>query len=240
MDIVTFTILFASSMFIGILAVLMGGTLFLSFPLFQILFPEMTFAAIVGNIKIGSVFRNLAALKPTYHLINKDVLYLVPALCFGSIIGSWQVLSFDTWVIPLVLVIGLIVQEFGKYLTVPRPLLVIITIAIGVYGGIFGAGIMLLILSLLRLTHQSIADARVNALMLEMLVSAVAVVMFWQATLIDWPIALTWAAGSVLGGYIGGITIKKTVHWKESTQTWLVRSAFLIALVVAVGKISTE
>lgn len=237
MDIFTLGAIFGGAIIIGILAVLMGGTLFLSFPLFQLLCPQLSAAAIVGTIKVGSVCRNLAALRPIRASIDWSVLWLAPILCLGSVIGSWQIVSFPDYVILIVLVIGWLVQEFGNRLRVSRSLLFVITFVIGVYGGIFGAGIMLLIMGLLALTHQSLGDARASALLLELLVSAVAVVMIWQANLINWPIALVWATGSAIGGYIGGITVKNTIHWSESTQRWLVRGAFLIAFVVATWKL---
>ncbi len=237
MDLLMYGVIFVSAILIGIFAVVMGGTLFLSLPLFQILFPEMSLAAIIANIKFGSVFRNVGALRPLYHKLSIGCLWLAPLLCFGSLIGSWQVLSFSEAAVPIVLVAGLIANEFGEKLSLPKPLLAVAALAIGVYGGIFGAGIMLLILSLLKLNQKDTVDARANALLLEMILSAVAVAFFWYSNLINWPIALTWTAGGILGGVLGGYIIKHTGRWPKPLQNWLVRIAFLIALMVSIWKI---
>ncbi len=237
MDIITLSIIFVSAIFIGVFAVIMGGTLFLSFPLFQILFPEMSLAAIIGNIKLGSIFRNATALIPHYRKIDTSVLWLAPILCCGSIIGSWLVISVSLAIVPVVLVLGLLVHEYGKRLRLPNYLFWGVAFLIGFYGGIFGAGIMLLILSLLSLNETTLVDARVNALLLELLVSAVAVVTFWHSNLINWPVAIIWIAGGMVGGFAGGLLITYTGRWTQTTQNWLVRGSFLLALTVAIWRI---
>ncbi len=237
MDILMFGIIFISAILIGVFAVVMGGTLFLSLPLFQILFPEMSLGAIVGNIKFGSIFRNATALLPLYRKIDRQILWLAPVLCVGSIVGSWLVVSVSHEIVPLVLIIGLAIHEYGHRLKLPPYLFWLVTFLVGFYGGIFGAGIMLLILSLLQLRDTSLVDARANALLLELLLSTVAVLTFWHFNLIDWPLALTWAAGGMVGGLIGGLIIKHTGRWPPQKQNWLIRLAFLIALIVSVAKI---
>jgi uncharacterized membrane protein YfcA len=233
MDISTLCTIFIGGVAIGIFAVVMGGTLFLSLPLFQTLFPDMALAAIVGNIKLGSIFRNATALIPIRTKLDPKSLWLAPILCLGSILGSWQVVSVTQAVVPIVLVIGFAVHEYGKKIHLPNHLFWPVAFAVGYYGGIFGAGIMLLILSLLRLRQKDVVDARANALLLELLLSVMAVVTFWHFNLINWPLALTWASGGMIGGYIGGIVIEKTGKLSPATQDWLIRAAFLIALCVA-------
>ncbi len=237
MDLSMLSTIFVSAIFIGVFAVVMGGTLFLSLPLFQILFPEMSLGAIVGNVKFGSIFRNATALIPLYKQLDKKVLWLAPTLCLGSIMGSWLVASVSQAVVPGVLITGLLIHEYGKKLKLPDYLFWVIAFLIGFYGGIFGAGIMLLIVLLLRLRDTTAIDARANALLLEMLLSFVAVLTFWHLNLINWPIAIVWAAGGMGGGLIGGLLIKHTGRWSQRSQDWLIRVAFLIALIVAVWKI---
>ena len=53
--------LFLSAVPIGVFAVVLGGSMFLSIPVFQIFFPEMSMSAVIGNIKVGSVIRNMGA-----------------------------------------------------------------------------------------------------------------------------------------------------------------------------------
>jgi len=237
MDPITLGIIFVSAIAIGVFAVVMGGTLFLSLPLFQILFPEMSLGAIIGNIKLGSIFRNATALVPLYTQLDKKVLWLAPILCLGSIVGSWQIVSVSPIIVPLVLILGLLVHEYGKKLKLPPYLFWGVTFLVGFYGGIFGAGIMLLLLSLLQLRYTSVTDARANALLLELLVSTVAVMTFWHFDLINWRIAIVWAGGGMIGGLIGGLLIKHTGRWPETTQNWLIRGAFLLALAVGLWRV---
>lgn len=237
MDAITLSIIFISAIVIGIFAVVMGGTLFLSFPLFQILFPEMSLGAIIGNIKLGSIFRNASALLPLYKKLDTQVLWLAPVLCLGSVIGSLQIVTVSQSIVPAVLLLGLCVHEYSKKLQLTRNVYWGVVFLIGVYGGLFGAGIMLLILALLGLRHVDLVDARANALLLELLLGITAVATFWHFNLINWPLTLTWAGGGMIGGFIGGHVIAHTGHWSKGTQDWLVRASFILAFVIAVGKI---
>jgi uncharacterized protein len=238
MELITLITVFAGAIVIGVFAVVMGGTLFLSLPLFQLLFPEMSLGAMIGNIKLGSILRNATALLPLYRKLNPDVLWLAPVLCLGSVIGSWQIVSVSHTMVPIVLLLGFLVHEYGKRLRLPYSLYWVVVFLVGFYGGIFGAGIMLLLLALLQLRELPLVDARANALLLELLVSAVAVLTFWHFDLINWPLALVWASGGMIGGLIGGILIKYSRQWSPTTQHWLVRIAFLIALTVAVERLA--
>jgi uncharacterized membrane protein YfcA len=227
-----FTLLF-SAIVIGTFAVLFGGTLFLSLPLFQILFPEMSLAALVGNIKLGSVVRNATALIPLWSFIQKDIVPLAAVLCTGSVLGALLVTEVSLYWVPAVLIVGWLVSERAGKITLSKNLYWLAACTIGVYGGILGAGIMLLIVALLQLRHE-LVHARANAVALELSVSAVAVLVFLQLSLIEWTIALTWAAGGIIGGYLGGALLAKTGSLSGETQRWLLRAAFVLALVVAI------
>ena len=237
MDLFTLSIVFTGGIGIGIFAVVMGGTLFLSLPLFQFLFPEMALAAIIGTIKLGSIFRNTAALIPLYKQLDWSVLRLAPILCAGSLLGSWQVVSITPAIVPFVLVLGLLAHEYGGKIPLPKSLFIVIAFLVGFYGGIFGAGIMLLLLSLLKVRLGALVDARANALLLELLLSLTAVITFWYLNYINWNLAFVWTAGSIIGGVLGGMIIKRTGKWPVDTQNLLIRVAFVIALVVAMGRL---
>lgn len=238
MDPSILTIVFGCGIIIGVLAVVMGGTLFLSFPLFQILFPEMSLAAIVGNIKIGSVLRNVTALMPLYKNLDARVLLLAPILCIGSLVGSYFTAMVSLSIIPLVLVLGLMVHEFGRKIAIHKSVYWVALFLVGFYGGVFGAGILLLVLALVTMQYRNLVDARTNALLLELLVSAIAVFFFAQLALINWSVALVWALGGMIGGYLGGLVIRYSGRWPETTQNWLVRTSFLVAFIVALVKLS--
>ena len=75
---------------------------------------------------------------------------------------------------------------------------------VAVYGGYFGAGIGILMLAALGLMGLTNIH-RMNGLKNwgGMCINGVAVVMFAAGGIIHWPIALTMAAGGVIGGYAG-------------------------------------
>jgi uncharacterized protein len=76
--------------------------------------------------------------------------------------------------------------------------------AVAVYGGYFGAGIGILMLT--ALAFLAIGDIhRMNAVktVLAAAINAVSVILFIAWDLIDWPIAGVMAGASVLGGYVG-------------------------------------
>lgn len=237
MDIILISILFFSAIVIGIFAVVFGGTLFLSLPIFQILFPEMAFGALIGNIKLGSVVRNLAAAVPLRKHIDTDIWILGLVLSVGSIIGALFIAEASLVWVPFALLVGLLVSEFASLIKIPKQLFWVTAFVTGIYGGILGAGIMLLIIALLQLKYDHLISARANAVVLELCISVVAVLIFIRFDLINWQVALIWATGGIIGGYIGGHLINTTTKLSPSKQQWLVQGAFVLAMVVAIYSI---
>ena len=67
-------------------------------------------------------------------------------------------------------------SEKAGAVTLKNSAYVVIAFLVGFYGGIFGAGILLLLLALLQPRMESIVHARTNALLLELLLGVTAVV----------------------------------------------------------------
>lgn len=75
---------------------------------------------------------------------------------------------------------------------------------VAVYGGYFGAGIGILMLTALGLMGlQSIHQANAVKTLLASVINGVSVVVFVAGGLVDWPAAGAMAAAAVLGGYAG-------------------------------------
>lgn len=228
---------------IGIFGVVFGGNMFLSFPLFQWLFPQMSIGAIVGNIKPGSVVRNMAALWPLrkeidYQLVNT---LLIP-LGLGSIVGAALIANLSQVFIVPILIFGWLAFEFAPKLThlITPSRLWLSAVTIGGYGGIFGAGISLMLVSLLRLRDaktKTVLNTRTDALYLETILTLISIGVFLSFGLIEWPIMLAWAVGALIGGYLGGKLLKQTGKFSSQTQKRVVTIAFLIAIVVAVWRL---
>ncbi len=75
-------------------------------------------------------------------------------------------------------------------------------VLVGIYGGYFGAGISIMMLSALSILGMS-DMLQMNALtsLFSMFINGVAAVLFIWAGMIFWPYVLVMAVGSILGGY---------------------------------------
>jgi len=239
----TLIILFLAAIPIGIFGIVVGGNASLSFPLFQVLFPEMTLGAIVGNTKPGSLIRNITSIIPLRREIDyKMVKLLLLPLVLGSTVGAFFVAHMSQAIILPMLVIGFLVVEYAhivaKYIT--DKIFFLATCVTGMYGGIFGAGISLLIVALMRIKGADDTDlyrTRANALFLEIFFTTTAVVVFLSKGLVLPQIALVWITGSIIGGYLGGIILKRTGKLSGQMQRNILRSAFIFAICVALVKI---
>jgi uncharacterized membrane protein YfcA len=86
----------------------------------------------------------------------------------------------------------------------PPPLLMLAQLAVGVYGGYFGAGIGILMLAALGfMGFENIH--RMNGLKNwgAFCMNLVAALTFAFSGIVDWPVAASMAVGSIAGGYVG-------------------------------------
>ena len=93
-------------------------------------------------------------------------------------------------------------QQVGE--RAPAPAMLAAQLLVGVYGGYFGAGIGILMLAALGFMGFSNIH-RMNGLKNwgAFCMNFVAAVMFAFSGIVDWPVALSMAAGSIAGGYVG-------------------------------------
>jgi uncharacterized membrane protein YfcA len=86
----------------------------------------------------------------------------------------------------------------------PAPLMLAAQFLVGVYGGYFGAGIGILMLAALGFMGFSNIH-RMNGLKNwgAFCMNLVAAVTFAFSGIVDWPVALSMAVGSIAGGYVG-------------------------------------
>jgi uncharacterized protein len=228
---------------IGAWAVFLGASMFLSLPLFQVLFPQMSLAFWIANIKVGSLFRNgVAVFAAREKLDVKKAMIVTVPVVIGSIVGAQFAVSFpQIFVIPIIVVAILLTEfsaTFQRFMT--GRVFLIAAFLVGVYGGIFGAGVSLFIWALLKsktVKDFDLANVRTDGLFIEGLLTLSAVLVFFFNGQINWPVALVWSAGSMIGGFFGGKIIKVSGKWESSTQVWLLRLSFVVALGVSVVKV---
>lgn len=108
----------------------------------------------------------------------------------------------------LFLVQGPLLRHLGRLVVAadprPRASFVVTQLAVGVYGGYFGAGIGILMLATLEwMGHHDIH--RMNGLKNwgGLCINAVAATLFIISGVVRWPVALAMAAGGLIGGYLG-------------------------------------
>ncbi|MSO82400.1 MAG: sulfite exporter TauE/SafE family protein [Acidobacteria bacterium] len=102
-------------------------------------------------------------------------------------------------------------------------------LAVGLYGGYFGAGIGILMLAALSLMgHTDIHQMNGLKSLLATCINAVAAVYFVYAGLVLWPDALIMAAGAVVGG-VGGANIARRID-RDAVRRIVVVVGFAMAL----------
>jgi uncharacterized membrane protein YfcA len=151
---------------------------------------------------------------------GRRAVQLGSASVLGGIVGAILLLTLParafTAIVPVLIVLALVLVVFGRQITAllahtrhrPHahvgPLLWLVVLLTGVYGGYFGAAQGVLLMGLFGLfLAESIQ--RQNALknVLAGLVNAVAAIVFMFTGHMNWAAAGLVAAGSILGGLIG-------------------------------------
>jgi uncharacterized membrane protein YfcA len=221
-------------------AVAGGGTL-LTFPsLLAVLNPvsanaTSTFALFPGSLASGLGYRKeLALCRP--HLVR-----LLPPSLIGGLIGSLLVTrlpervfaSAVPWLLILASVLLLLQRPIARYFGAhphdqPTPktvaIIVFFQLLVGIYGGYFGAGIGILMLS--SLAFMGIPDIhQMNAVksILAAAMNGITLFVFFLSGAIVWKYAFAMGLAGTLGGYLGARVARR------------VKPDYIRALVVSIG-----
>lgn len=233
----------------GLVNALAGGGTLITFPTLI----AMGLPAIASNVT------NTVALFPGYlgatlaqsndlHTQKKRIYMLAPASAIGGLIGGVLLLNtgeklFRDLVPYLILLASglLAVQEpVRAWLTrrlakqgsthMPESTSVLPTALAAIYGGYFGAGLSVIVLSVLGLTLED-SLTRLNALKQSIALSTntAAAIFFLFSGQVVWSAAVVMAVGALIGGALGG---KLASRIKPSTLRWLVVSIGVIVGVI--------
>ena len=235
----------------GVNAVAGGGTL-LTFPsLLAILSPisanaTSTFALFPGSLAAGFAYRKELALCCP-HL----VLLLPPSLA-GGLIGSLLVTrlpervfaSAIPWLLIAASILLLLQRPIARYFgTHPHAaptsktvaIIVFFQFLVGIYGGYFGAGIGILMLS--SLAFMGIPDIhQMNAVktILAAAMNAVSIVIFILSGAVVWKYALLMGLAATLGGYAGARVARRVKP--DYIRAFVVFIGFAVAFYSWFGK----
>ena len=224
---------------IGIFAVVIGGGMFFSVPLLQILFPEASFGVIVGNLKVGSWFRGLASTWATRKNIDwKNNLIISVPLLLGTVLGVSIISQLDQkWILPAIIFAVILAEVAPKIADkISQKTFYFASVLIGIYAGFLGAGIGVLLLALFRIKFpkdKDIARVKIQARFVEWVLVFVAVGMHAYHQNLVLKIWLAWSIGSLFGGFIGGKILHKIGHLSGKTQKMVLRTSFAFAIFVA-------
>lgn len=234
----SFVVLVIGGVVGGIFAAVVGGGMFFSIPLFQLLFPGVSSGAIVGNIKAGSLVRGVGSMITTFRLIEFRKTLKITAIAFiGTLIGASIIADLDQRWLFFITIVAVIVAEaapkIAKFVTPKR--FTIASFLTGLYTGFLGAGSGILLVALLRLKHPVDADigiVKANARFAETFlgISAVAI-HFFHGNLIA-TLWVPWALGAFFGGILGGYILTYISALSGKTQKIILRVSFAVTIIV--------
>jgi uncharacterized membrane protein YfcA len=219
--------LFVAALLGGTLNAVAGGGTFLTVPtlLFVGVLPvnanaTSTLALWPASLASAGAYRSeLAEQRPI--LVQLGVISLI-----GGIIGAILLLhtpqQLFLHMLPFLLLVATLLFAYGPQVSArlrkptaePKSTSQFVTITIqliiAIYGGFFGGGIGILMLSLLALSGMTNVHS-MNAVktVLAFLINGMAVILFIAARIINWPLALIMLAGSLFGGYYGAFFARK-------------------------------
>lgn len=226
-------IFFFTGLLVGSINAVSGGGMLIGFPIMLAMGMSPLTANITANVSvlpgnIGAAFSYRRALKkvPKVYL-----LLLIPAI-IGAAIGAillrhTSFASFDR-LIPILILFAVVLfamqpfiyLQIQKHLSGPknklnsiRPLFWVwlAVLPLSVYGGYFGAGFGFIMLAFLGFTKLRDHMHRMNAIrtMITVFIAGISILCLFTSHRIDWQHGLIMGAGTLLGGYYGGVAIQK-------------------------------
>src|SRR5579884_573167 len=110
---------------------------------------------------------------------------------------------------------------------------VLLQFAVGVYGGYFGAGISIMMLSILAVLGMTdILEMNALTSLFSLSINGVAAILFIAARLIYWPYVLVMACGAVVGGY-GAAGLARRIG-RTAVRAFVIVVGFTITIVMFV------
>lgn len=226
---VEYGLLFVASIFAGVINSVAGGGSFFTFPM--LLFTGMN--PIIANATSTmatwpGMVASTVAYRPEIAANRQKLPALMIISLIGSIIGTIVLLKTPeqtfAGLVPYLLLFATLLFAFGNSIaqklrkmrgdkkpsTLSHAGVFCLQMGIAIYGGYFGGGMGIVLLSmfaLMGLTH--IHEMNALKAVLTSTINGVAVVIFIAAHVIAWPQAIVMLCGSVLGGYSGASYAKR-------------------------------
>jgi len=218
----------------GVINTMAGGGSTITVPLLVFAGVPGTYAN--GSNRVGILPACFAAIFSFRRLgisgFNDSRIVFLPVI-FGSLVGSIVINEmgddqferlFGFLVIPIVILTLLPPTPKEKVSPWNRPTMILIFFGVGLYGGAIQAGVGLLMILALSRSGFDLVVANSIKVMINALVTLIALPVFIFSGKISWGPALVLAAGLTLGGWIGA---KWTVEGGEKVVRWVMVAAAL-------------
>ncbi len=231
-------LLFGGGVAIGAYSVVVGGGMYLSVPLLLYLAPGNA-ASLVGTIKAGSALRGAGMIGVSRHKLSfsreraAQVGSALTGAVFGSLAFSSTTVS-EVWILP-VMVASILWSEFMRRRHFVKPLPLVLWFVVGLYAGVWGAGISLILLVAVMVGDPTSgkADATLEARTTEFFLSVVSALIFLaQGAVIESGLHL-WVGGSFVGGMLGGWILLAVGEKNKASQEWLLWLNYVSGLIGA-------
>lgn len=234
----------------GAVNALAGGGTLITFPMLVALGVPAVSANVTNTVALSPGYLGgTLAQKKDLDGQNKRLWIVLPAAILGGILGGWLLLQTGEklftdlipWLILLASALLAIQDPVRAWMTrrLARPAAgsrgpeAASSLTVGlasIYGGYFGAGLSVIVLSALGLTLDD-SLTRLNALKqaVAFAVNVAAAVFFVFSGQVNWPLAVVMAIGALLGGTLGGKLAGKI---KPSTLRWTVVTIGVIISII--------
>jgi len=237
-----FVLLTFAGVLIGVFSVVVGGGFFISIPFIQWLFPQVSVGAVVGNLKVGSFFRSIGSTLSTFKQIEfLQNLKIMPPALIGTVLGAMTISNIDQrWLLPAIISAIIFTLQAPKWASkVSNKGFALAAFITGIYSGVLGAGIGIMLVALLRLKHPKdteIIFVKIQARFVEFMLTTAAVLTHMISGNLITALWIPLAIGGVIGGYVGGEVLNKFGQLSGRTQKNILYSAFAVDLMVASKK----
>lgn len=218
-------VLVGVAFFAGAQNALAGGGSFLTFPALLYAGLDPRAANITSAIALfpGQLTTSFAGRSMVQGAVGLRLRTLVGISLGGGLVGAVLLLatpvSVFTHLVPYLVAFATLVFAWGSFLKKPRasgPVSeisprtgVVLQFLIAVYGGYFGGGIGILMLTALTAAGLAVRNAGATKNLLAGVINAAAVVLFIWATKVDWALVAYVAVAAVAGGQLGVFMLRR-------------------------------
>ena len=241
MELISIIIISLIGFFVAVIASMVGGSALLMVP--ALIFYGIPVQAAIGTNWIADGFMCLTSSIKFYkdkNLKVRKILFFSVVSAASSLIGITILLKIDEKLLPkiisviiiLISVFLLIKNNFGIEKKKSREnifLVIIISSALGAYGGFFGGGLgSLLMFALIFLYGFNFIEAAANARFVELIISIVIVAIFIFLGKFDKHVVIPYTIASGLGGWLGASVATKIGN------IWIKRIFIIISLIAGI------